>query len=66
MDVTGEWKQTVIDKLYKMENEGFEFDNNFKITSNGNDVTKQFMCKSLQGGWYRKYYSTEELHNKMN
>ena len=66
MDVSGKAKQKIIDDLYEMELEGFKFDDDFAITSEGRDVTKLYMCKSLQGGWYRKYFSTKELQNKMN
>lgn len=66
MDVTGKSKQKIINELYEMELNGTIFDDDFKITSDGRDVTKLYMCKSLQGGWYRKYFSTKELQNRMN
>lgn len=66
MDVTGKSKQKIINELYEMELDGTNFDNDFTITSEGRDVTKLYMCKSLQGGWYRKYFSTKELQDKMN
>lgn len=66
MNATGKSKQKIINELYEMELNGTIFDDDFKITSEGRDVTKLYMCKSLQGGWYRKYFSTKELQNRMN
>ena len=46
--------------------EGVQFDDSFKIVSNGRDITRLYMNKNLQGGWYRKYMSSEELAKRMS
>ena len=59
-------KNDMIEILYDMERLGYDFsDDNFRITDGDRDITKLYMNPSLQGGWYRKYMSREELANKM-
>ncbi len=60
-------KNDMIEILYDMERLGYDFsDDDFHIVDGDRDITKLYMNKSLQGGWYRKYMSKEELSNKMN
>ena len=66
MNVDNLGKFNIVEKLYRMELEGVQFDDSFKIVSNGRDITRLYMNKNLQGGWYRKYMSSEELANQMN
>ena len=59
-------KNDMIEILYDMERLGYDFsDDDFRITDGDRDITKLYMNPSLQGGWYRKYMSKEELANKM-
>lgn len=66
MNVDNLGKVGIVEKLYKMELEGVRFDDSFKIVSNGRDITRLYMNKNLQSGWYRKYMSSKELVNQMN
>jgi len=60
-------KNDMIEILYDMERLGYDFsDDDFHIVDGDRDITKLYMNESLQGGWYRKYMSKEELNNKMN
>lgn len=60
-------KNDMIEILYDMERLGYDFsDDDFHIVDGDRDITKLYMNPSLQGGWYRKYMSKEELSNKMN
>ena len=60
-------KNDMIEILYDMERLGYDFsDDDFHIVDGDRDITKLYMNESLQGGWYRKYMSKEELSNKMN
>ena len=60
-------KNDMIEILYDMERLGYDFsDDDFHIVDGDRDITKVYMNKNLQGGWYRKYISKEELSNKMN
>ena len=60
-------KNDMIEILYDMERLGYDFsDDDFHIIDDDRDITKLYMNESLQGGWYRKYMSKEELSNKMN
>ena len=56
----------MIEILYDMERLGYIFKDDFAIYYNDRNVTKIYMNPSLQGGWYRKYMSREELNNRMN
>ena len=59
-------KNDMIEILYDMERLGYDFsDDDFHIVDGDRDITKLYMNESLQGGWYRKYMSKEELSNKM-
>ena len=59
-------KNDMIEILYDMERLGYDFsDDDFRITDGDRDITKLYMNPSLQGSWYRKYMSKEELANKM-
>lgn len=66
LDVDNISKNDLIEILYDMERLGYIFKDDFAIYSNDRDITKLYMNPSLQGGWYRKYMSKEELANKMN
>ena len=60
-------KNDMVEILYDMERLGYDFSNDdFHIVDGDRDITKVYMNKNLQGGWYRKYMSKEELSNKMN
>lgn len=59
-------KNDMVEILYDMERLGYDFSDDFHIVDGDRDITKVYMNKSLQGGWYRKYMSKEELSNKMN
>ena len=59
-------KNDMIEILYDMERLGYNFSNDdFHIVDGDRDITKLYMNNSLQGGWYRKYMSKEDLSNKM-
>lgn len=50
MNVDNLGKFNIVEKLYTMELEGVQFDDSFKIVSNGRDITRLYMNKNLQGG----------------
>jgi hypothetical protein len=67
LDASDISKNDMIEILYDMERLGYDFsDDDFHIVDGDRDITKLYMNESLQGGWYRKYMSKEELSNKMN
>lgn len=67
LDASDISKNDMIEILYDMERLGYDFsDDDFHIVDSDRDITKVYMNESLQGGWYRKYMSKEELSNKIN
>ena len=66
VDVTNWSKSEIVEFLYLAEKRGVTFDEDFKLYIYEKDITALYLCKSLQGGYYRKYKSKEELANSMN